>query len=265
MKNKTNASIFNLLIAIAGLLLVGLACDSDLVSKFPPGYVGVWRGSDGSLLKVERIGASWMNPTPILWADYRAAGAIECINGDVNFSESEPTFTIKAYKSQTFRITESPTSGTMRLDNVVFKRLSADANASTASLKILPFDFERREMDEKTLYDWAKCYRKSDFTDFYNNNLAQSAQQSTTPAQLKTEYLKLLDDSLVQQIYEHRGNGLLYHSPQTLEDAGNLNDKSRIFDLKKNVEFDLSLVAEGSQWKVTHLSLAVIPAEKNNY
>lgn len=112
-----------LVVAVVALLFVALACGS----KTPPPaqFVGVWDGTEGTLLTIRADGSG----------DYLSGGS-KVTGGSVTIDEAAKTLKVTlASLGPTYTIDKPPAGDQMTLSGVVFRRRGGNPNTITGNLE----------------------------------------------------------------------------------------------------------------------------------
>jgi hypothetical protein len=178
-------NISTLLISLAAILLVGLACGS----KTPPPaqYVGAWTGDDGSTVTIRADGSG----------DY-VSGGTKVSGGSVAINENEKSLKISLVSmGPTFTIDKAPSGNRMTLSGVVYRKAGDnDTKAETASEPVkaeIPSGDKLQTLVKTTFMDFGDAVQSEDFTDFYAK-IAKIWRDETSPAELKDAFQVFIDN-----------------------------------------------------------------------
>ena len=163
-------NLLTVTVAIAALLVVGIACGSN--TPAPPAYVGVWTSGDGATITIRSDGGG----------DYKSGGTSVSGGGAV-IDETAKTLKITfASLGPTFKIDKAPNGNEMTLDGIVFKKTGGGATTTTATdvKPEVPSKEKLQTLVKTSLLEFGDAVQDEDFSDFHKK-IAKVWRDTSTP------------------------------------------------------------------------------------
>jgi len=182
MRKPFLSNKFNLIVVVAALLVVGLACGSS--TPPPAGYVGAWASNDGTTITIRNDGS----------ADY-VSGATKVTGGSAVVDEAAKTLKISlAGLGPTFKIDKAPSGNEMTLDGIVFKKTGGGSTDTKTDAKAeIPSNDKLQTLVKSTFMDFSDAVQDGDFTDFHKK-VAKVWREDTTPEEMLTSFKPFVDN-----------------------------------------------------------------------
>lgn len=184
-------SQISLILAIAALLAIGLACGGGNTAsdekQAGPEFVGTWTSKDGSFITIRSDGGS----------DYKIGGS-SVSGGSAKVSEKEKTLRIALLgMGSPMKIDKAPQNGEMTIDGIVYKKggssdSKSDSKTDSSSLEI-PSNDRLQTLVKTTFMVFSDAVQAGDFTDFHKT-VAKVWQDDASAEDMKTAFKVFIDD-----------------------------------------------------------------------
>ncbi|HMT08226.1 MAG TPA: hypothetical protein PKA82_09490 [Pyrinomonadaceae bacterium] len=173
---KRNLS--TMILAVAALLAVGLACNTNK-KPAPPEYVGVWVAADGAKITISADGG----------ADYISGnGSTKVTGGSFEMAEDGKSFKVGFVgMGPTFKIDKAPANGQMTLDGIVYKNMNGSTTSSSDVKPEIPSKDKLQTLVKTSFMDFGDAVQGEDFTDFHAK-VAKVWRDSSTPEKLEEAF-----------------------------------------------------------------------------
>jgi hypothetical protein len=239
-----------LLIALAALLVAGLACGSK--TPPPPQYVGSWTGDDGSVISIRNDGSG----------DYKS-GNSSVSGGSVAVDEAAKTLKIAFVgMGPTFTSDKAPTGDRMTLSGVVYKKgggstttTDDEPNKTSSSDADIPPDAELQELARKSVLDFNEGIQNDDFSDFHST-LSKPFQKDASPEKLAGVFHEFVEAKVnFNEIEDLKAK---FTSAPAISSVGKydmLQLKGQYPTTPRKTNFDLKYIFEDGEWKLASINI----------
>lgn len=247
-------NIFSMFIAVAALMIVGLACGGGAdkaadEKQAGPEFVGVWVAADGSTITIRADGGG----------DYKIGGT-SVTGGSALVSESKKTLRIAMLgMGSPMKIDKAPANGEMTIDGVVYKRSGGSSTSSSDIKPEIPSKEKLQTLVKTSFLDFGDAIQAEDFTDFHKK-VAKVWRDSSTPEKMNEAFK---DFTSKKSVYDFKRVLMpidATFSPEPrLDKVGDLDALivRGSYDTKPITNFEFKYTMDDGTWKLIGINVQV--------
>lgn len=243
-----------LVVAIAALIAVGLACGGGSGKPAPAEYVGFWTGADGATITIRTDGG----------ADYKSGNGNSTVSGgSFVMAEDGKSFKIAfASFGPSFQIDKAPSGGQMTLDGIVFKSSGGGSTSSstTDAKPEVPSKEKLQTLVKTTFLDFGDAIQGEDFTDFHKK-VAKVWRDSTSPEEMDEAFKTFTEKKNIYNFNKAVAPLDATFSPEpSIEKVSGLDAlmvKGHYPTKPQQANFELKYTMDDGNWKLIGINVTV--------